>query len=113
MLMDLGPDDTVIVPSFTFTTSALAFARQGARLLFCDIEPRTLGIDPEHLAELLDDSVRAVVLVHYAGIACDVAGVRKVLEPTGPTSPSSRTPRTRCSDAGPASPSAAWAGWPA
>ena len=80
MLMDLGPDDTVIVPSFTFTTSALAFARQGARLLFCDIEPRTLGIDPEHLAELLDDSVRAVVLVHYAGIACDVAGVRKVLE---------------------------------
>ena len=80
MLMDLGPDDTVIVPSFTFTTSALAFARQGARLLFCDIEPRTLGVDPEHLAELLDDSVRAVVLVHYAGIACDVAGVRKVLE---------------------------------
>ena len=79
MLIDLGPDDTVIVPSFTFTTSALAFARQGARILFCDIEPRTLGLDPEHLAELLDDSVRAVVLVHYAGIACDVAGVRKVL----------------------------------
>jgi dTDP-4-amino-4,6-dideoxygalactose transaminase len=79
MLMDLGPHDTVIVPSFTFTTSALAFARQGARLLFCDIEPRTLGIDPQHLAELLDDSVRAVVLVHYAGIACDVAGVRKAL----------------------------------
>ena len=79
MLLDLGPDDTVIVPSFTFTTSALAFARQGARILFCDIEPATLGVDPEHLAELLDDSVRAVVVVHYAGIACDVAGVRKVL----------------------------------
>jgi dTDP-4-amino-4,6-dideoxygalactose transaminase len=79
MLLDLGPDDTVIVPSFTFTTSALAFARQGARILFCDIEPRTLGIDAQHLAELLDDSVRAVVLVHYAGVACDVAGVRKVL----------------------------------
>ncbi len=79
MLLDLGPDDTVVVPSFTFTTSALAFARQGARLLFCDVEPETLGLDPRHLAELLDDSVRAVVIVHYAGIACDVAGVREVL----------------------------------
>jgi dTDP-4-amino-4,6-dideoxygalactose transaminase len=79
MLLDLGPEDTVIVPSFTFTSSALAFARQGARILFCDIEPETLGIDPGHLAELVDDSVRAVVIVHYAGIACDVAGVRKAL----------------------------------
>ena len=62
----------MIVPSFTFTTTALAFTRQGARLLFCDIEPRTLGPDPRHVAELLADpvhgpSVRAVVLVHYAG----------------------------------------------
>jgi len=79
MTLDLGPDDTVVVPSFTFTSTALAFARQGARLVFCDIEPRTLGLDPAHLATLLDDSVRAVVLVHYAGIACDVAGVRRVL----------------------------------
>ena len=79
MLLDLGPEDTVIVPSFTFTSSALAYARQGARILFCDIEPETLGIDPRHLAELLDDSVRAVVVVHYAGIACDVDGVRRVL----------------------------------
>ena len=79
MLLDLGPDDTVVVPSFTFTTSALAFARQGARILFCDIEPDTLGLDPKHLAELLDDTVRAVVIVHYAGIACDVDGIRSVL----------------------------------
>ncbi|HET7173131.1 MAG TPA: dTDP-4-amino-4,6-dideoxygalactose transaminase [Nocardioidaceae bacterium] len=79
MLLDLGPRDTVIVPSFTFTTTALAFARQGARLLFCDIEPVTLGLDPVHLAKLLDDSVRAVVPVHYAGIACDLDGVREVL----------------------------------
>jgi dTDP-4-amino-4,6-dideoxygalactose transaminase len=79
MLLDLGPDDTVVVPSFTFTTSALAFARQGAKLLFCDVEPDTLGLDPRHLAELLDDSVKAVVIVHYAGIACDVDGIRAVL----------------------------------
>lgn len=80
MLLDLEPGDSVIVPSFTFTSTALAFARAGARLLFCDIEPDTLGLDPGHLAELLDDSVRAVVPVHYAGIACDMAGVRAALE---------------------------------
>jgi dTDP-4-amino-4,6-dideoxygalactose transaminase len=79
MLLDLQPGDTVVVPSFTFSTTALAFARSGARLLFCDIEPTTLGLDPVHLAELLDDSVRAVVPVHYAGVACDVAGIRRVL----------------------------------
>ena len=79
MLLDLGPDDTVIVPSFTFTSTALAYVRQGAKVVFCDIEPRTLGPDARHVAELLDDSVRAVVLVHYAGIACDVAGIRAVL----------------------------------
>jgi dTDP-4-amino-4,6-dideoxygalactose transaminase len=79
MLLDLGPGDTVIVPSFTFTTTALAFARQGARLVFCDIERDTLGLDPEHLATLLDDSVRAVVVVHYAGLGCDVDGIRAVL----------------------------------
>jgi dTDP-4-amino-4,6-dideoxygalactose transaminase len=79
MLLDLQPGDTVIVPSFTFTTTALAFARQGAGLVFCDVEPRTLGLDPHHLAELLDDHVRAVVVVHYAGIACDVDGIRAAL----------------------------------
>ena len=79
MLLDLQQGDTVIVPSFTFTSTALAFARQGAGLLFCDIEPRTLGLDPEHLATLLDEHVRAVVIVHYAGVACDVEGIRAVL----------------------------------
>ena len=87
MLLDLEPGDTVIVPSFTFTTTALAFARQGAGLVFCDIEPRTLGIDPEHLATLLDENVRAVVVVHYAGIACDIEGIRRGAGRTGPTSP--------------------------
>ena len=81
MLLDLEPGDTVIVPSFTFTTSALAFAREGAGLVFCDIERRRLGLDPAHLATLLDEHVRAVVVVHYAGIPCDLEGIRRVLEP--------------------------------
>lgn len=79
MLLDLGPDDVVIVPSFTFTSTALAYARQGARIRFADIEPRTLGIDPEHVAELIDERVRAVVVVHYAGVPCDLDGIQRVL----------------------------------
>ena len=80
MLLDVGPGDTVVVPSFTFTTTALAYARQGARLIFCDIAPDTLGLDPDHLESLLDDTVRAVVVVHYGGAACDLDGVRAVLD---------------------------------
>lgn len=79
LLLDIAPGDTVIVPSFTFTSTALAFARQGANLRFADIERRTMGIDVESVAALLDDSVRAVVCVHYAGIPCDVDGLRDLL----------------------------------
>jgi dTDP-4-amino-4,6-dideoxygalactose transaminase len=75
LLLDLEPGDTVVVPSFTFTSTATAFAREGARILFCDIERETLGLDPAHLATLLDDSVRAVVPVHYAGVGCDMDGI--------------------------------------
>ena len=49
-------------------------------MLFCDIEERTLGLDPSHLAELMDDSVRAVVPIHYSGVACDIDGIPRVLE---------------------------------
>ena len=80
LLLGVGPDDTVVVPSFGFVTTALAFARAGARILFCDIEERTLGLDPERLAEIMDDSVRAVVPIHYAGVGCDVDGIQRVLE---------------------------------
>ena len=79
LLLDIQPGDTVIVPSYTFTSSALAFAREGARILFCDVEPETLGPDPRHVAELLDDSVRAVVVVHYAGIAARIDELQTVL----------------------------------
>jgi dTDP-4-amino-4,6-dideoxygalactose transaminase len=79
LLLGVGAGDTVVVPSFGFVTTALAFARAGARILFCDIEERTLGLDPGRLAEIMDGSVRAVVPIHYAGVACDVDGVQQVL----------------------------------
>ncbi|NNE73550.1 MAG: dTDP-4-amino-4,6-dideoxygalactose transaminase, partial [Acidimicrobiales bacterium] len=80
MMLDIGPGDTVVVPSFAFVTTALAFSRQGAKILFCDIDPKTLAIDPACLAELMDDTVRAVVPIHYAGIGCDLDGIMAVVD---------------------------------
>lgn len=79
MMLDISPGDTVVVPSFGFVTTALAFARQGAKILFCDIEDQQLGLDPRHLDELMDDTVRAVVPIHYAGIGCDLDGIATVM----------------------------------
>jgi dTDP-4-amino-4,6-dideoxygalactose transaminase len=83
MLLDLQPGDTVIVPSFTFVSTAIAYVREGARIVFADIEPDTLGLDPRHVAELIDDTTRAIVPVHYAGIGCDLEGLSKVVEGSG------------------------------
>lgn len=79
MMLDLRPGDTVIVPSFTFVSTALAFVREGARIAFADIEPVTLGIDPAHVAAIVDDSVRAVVPVHYGGVGCELGPLQDVL----------------------------------
>jgi dTDP-4-amino-4,6-dideoxygalactose transaminase len=72
LLLDLGPDDEVIVPSFTFVTTAAAFALRGARIVFADIRPDTLNIDQEALPELVTDRTRAIVAVHYAGVGCEL-----------------------------------------
>ena len=74
LLLDLGPGDTVVVPSFGFVTTALAFGG-GRPLLFCDIEGGPSG-STRRLADLMDDSVRAVVPIHYAGVGCDIDGIR-------------------------------------
>lgn len=80
LLLDIGPDDTVIVPSFGFVTTALAYVRQGAKVLFCDIDPDTLGLSADHLDSLIDETVRAVVPIHYSGVACDLDAITAVLE---------------------------------
>src|SRR5581483_597461 len=63
--------------------TALAFARTGATIRFADIEPDTLGLDPASVASVLDERVRAVVPVHYAGVGCDLDGLNAVLAGTG------------------------------
>lgn len=68
----IGPGDEVILPSFTFTSTATAFARTGAKLVFVDIDPVTMNIDPDCVAAAVTGRTRALVVMHYAGVACDM-----------------------------------------
>ena len=72
MLLDLEPGDEVIIPSFTFVSSANAFVLRGARPVFIDIRPDTLNLDEGQLEQLISSRTKAVVPVHYAGIACEM-----------------------------------------
>jgi len=72
LLLDLQPGDEVIVPDFTFVSTANAFALRGARIVFADIRPDTLNIDETRLEQLITPRTRAVVPVHYAGVGCEM-----------------------------------------
>jgi dTDP-4-amino-4,6-dideoxygalactose transaminase len=83
LLLDLEPNDEVIVPSFTFVTTASAFALRGARIVFADVRSDTLNIDEELLPELVTDRTRAVVAVHYAGVGCELDPLLALLRERG------------------------------
>lgn len=72
LLLDIDADSEVIVPSYTFPSTATAFRLRGATITFCDVKPDTLNIDPDHLAEVVSPDTDAVVPVHYAGVACEM-----------------------------------------
>jgi dTDP-4-amino-4,6-dideoxygalactose transaminase len=75
LLLDCGPEDEVIVPSFTFVSTANAFALRGARLVFADIRPDTLNLDESRLESLITPRTKAIVVVHYAGVACEMDAI--------------------------------------
>ena len=70
MLCELGPGDEVIMPSFTFVSTASAVTRTGAQPVFVDIDRRTLNMDPACIAEQVNSRTRAIIPVHYAGVGC-------------------------------------------
>jgi dTDP-4-amino-4,6-dideoxygalactose transaminase len=72
LLLELRPGDEVIVPSFTFVSTANAFALHGARIVFADIRPDTLNLDESKVEQLITPRTRAIVPVHYAGIGCEM-----------------------------------------
>jgi len=85
ILIDIAPGDEVIIPSFTFVSTALAFVMRGAKPVFADIKPDTLNINENNIESLITDKTRAIVPVHYAGVGCemdvimDIASVRNLV----------------------------------
>jgi dTDP-4-amino-4,6-dideoxygalactose transaminase len=72
LLLDIRPGDEVIVPSFTFVSTANAFVMRGATPRFADVRPDTMNIDESRLEPLLCPRTRAIIAVHYAGVACEM-----------------------------------------
>lgn len=83
MLLDIRAGDEVVVPSFTFVSTANAFALRGATIRFCDVTADTLNIDIDHAGRLINERTRAIVPVHYAGVSCDLDRLQRLAEPNG------------------------------
>lgn len=78
ILTDVGPGDEVIVPSYTFVSTALAFVRQGATIVFCDSCSDNPNIDPIEIEKLITPRTKVIVPVHYAGVACDMDAIMDI-----------------------------------
>ena len=72
LLLDIQPGDEVVVPSFTFVSTANAFALRGAKIIFSDIRPDTLNLDEQQLEGLISSRTKVIVPVHYAGVGCEM-----------------------------------------
>jgi dTDP-4-amino-4,6-dideoxygalactose transaminase len=80
ILVDIKPGDEVIVPSFTFVSSALAFIRMGAKIVFADSNTENPNIDVDKIESLITSKTKVIVPVHYAGIACDMDKIMVLAE---------------------------------
>jgi dTDP-4-amino-4,6-dideoxygalactose transaminase len=83
LLLDLQPGDEVILPSFTFVSTANAYALRGAIPVFVDVDEETLNIDPGAIAAAVTARTRAIVVVHYGGVACDMDAIMALAERHG------------------------------
>ena len=80
MLCDLKPGDEVIVPSFTFVSTALAFLREGAYVRFADSSAQTPNMTVEQIEPLINERTKVLAIVHYAGVACDMDAIMALAE---------------------------------
>ena len=80
MLCELKPGDEVIVPSYTFVSSAIAFLREGAKVVFADSGADNPNITVEQIEPLINEKTRVIVVVHYAGVACDMDAIMALAE---------------------------------
>ena len=78
LLLDIQPGDEVIVPSFTFVSTVNAFVLRGGKPVFIDIRPDTLNLDESQLERLITPRTRAILVVHYAGVACEMDPILRI-----------------------------------
>ncbi len=83
ILLDIKQGDEVIMPSYTFVSTANAFALRGAIPVFVDVEQDSMNIDPEKIRSAISSNTKAIVVVHYAGHACDMASIMKIANDYG------------------------------
>ena len=83
ILLDIQPGDEVIVPAYTFVSSANAYALRGAKIVFADSYDHHPNIDPESIAQLITDKTKAIVVVHYSGVACDMDRIMEIANAKG------------------------------
>ena len=83
ILADINEGDEVILPSYTFVSTANAFALRGARLVFVDIRPDTMNMDETLVEAAITERTRAVVVVHYGGVGCAMEPLRKLCDARG------------------------------
>jgi dTDP-4-amino-4,6-dideoxygalactose transaminase len=83
LLIGLKPGDEVIMPSYTFVSTANSVVLRGARVIFADIDPRTMNIDPEDIERRITRKTRAIFPVHYAGVSCDMDRIMELADKYG------------------------------
>lgn len=76
VVLDIGPDDEVIVPAFTWVSTANVVLYQGAKVVFCDIDPMTFNINPKELAKKVTSKTKAIMAVHLFGLCADMDAIR-------------------------------------
>jgi len=79
-LIDIKPGDEVIMPSYTFSSTANAFVLRGAKIVFVDIHPETMNIDEKKIEEAISSKTKAMVVMHYAGVACEMDSIMAIAE---------------------------------
>lgn len=78
ILLDIQKDDEIILPSYTFVSTANAFALRGAKIVFVDIRPDTMNINEKNIEKAITPKTKAIVPVHYAGVACEMDTIMKI-----------------------------------
>jgi dTDP-4-amino-4,6-dideoxygalactose transaminase len=83
ILIDIKPGDEVIMPSFTFVSTANAFVLRGAQIVFVDIRPDTMNIDESLIEVAISRKTKAIVVVHYAGVSCEMNTIMNIAQRNG------------------------------